>query len=160
MYWRSDLCTNDLNLLARSHPCIFCRCHVPGDCGPQIEDPPAPVPTLACSAYYPQESFEFRAVVSNVQPQAACCPVFRCPPDGSATHSLTSHSSISLHNAMKVKFSLYTPWRRMWKWSTALLIFNHGIKWRRVVSFIIRAIYPPPPGKSPWCPLNRKLDGP
>ena len=43
--------------------------------GPQVGRRPAPVPTLACSSYYPREGIEFRAVVSDVsrrQPAALC----------------------------------------------------------------------------------------
>jgi hypothetical protein len=37
-------------------------------------------------------------------------------------------------------------------------IFDLGTKWRRVVSFTTRTLYPQ--GKSPWYPLDRRLGGP
>jgi hypothetical protein len=36
--------------------------------------------------------------------------------------------------------------------------FDLGIRWRGVVSFTPRPLYPQ--GKSPWYPLDRRLDGP
>lgn len=109
----SALSTDDRNLLARSYTSSICKCDVYDDRGPQVGRRPAPVPTLACSSYYPREGVEFRVVVSDVQPQAACCLVFRCPPDGSASHSSAAQCNISLHNTINANLSLYMPWRRM-----------------------------------------------
>jgi hypothetical protein len=37
-------------------------------------------------------------------------------------------------------------------------ILDLGTRWRLVVSFTSRPLYPQ--GKSPWCPLDRRLGGP
>jgi hypothetical protein len=39
----------------------------------------------------------------------------------------------------------------------ALRIFNFAARWRGVVSFTPRSLYPQ--GKSPWYPLDRRLGG-
>jgi hypothetical protein len=37
-------------------------------------------------------------------------------------------------------------------------ILDFGTRWRRVVSYTLRTVYPQ--GKSPWYPLDRRLGGP
>jgi hypothetical protein len=44
------------------------------------------------------------------------------------------------------------------KWGMAPRIFDFSTRWRRVVSFTPRPLYPQ--GKSPWYPLDRRLRGP
>jgi hypothetical protein len=52
-----------------------------------------------------------------------------------------------------------TPWRRIGEVELYLhSLFDLGTRWRWVVSFTPRPLYPQ--GKSPWYPLYRRLGGP
>jgi hypothetical protein len=53
----------------------------------------------------------------------------------------------------------FTPWRRIGAVEVYLhSFFDLGTRWRWVVSFTPRPLYPQ--GKSPWYPLDRRLRGP
>jgi hypothetical protein len=51
-----------------------------------------------------------------------------------------------------------TPWRRMEEWRYSSTILDLGTRWKWVVSFTTRSLYPR--GKSPLYRLNMRLGGP
>jgi len=59
------------------------------------------------------------------------------------------------------KYHATTLWRRMGLWRYNSTPSNLGIRRMWVVSFTTLSLYPPHPGgRSPWHPLDRRLDGP
>jgi hypothetical protein len=59
-------------------------------------------------------------------------------------------------SSRKGKINIYvhvTPWWRMEEWRYSCTIFDLGTKWRWVVSFTLRPLYP-------WCLFHRRLCGP
>lgn len=100
----------------------------------QVVNRLAPVPTVptqACSSCYPQESVEFRSVVSDVQRQTACCSAFRCPPDGNAV--LYLHSSASHSTSPKNVASIFLRLKFLFHYSSISFFYHYGLTDRFLV---------------------------